>query len=259
MDHKKLKEMQNLQYEILKNIDQVCRKNNIKYFLAYGTLLGGVRHKASIPWDDDIDIAMTRDEYNKFKAVSSQLKEEYFLSDVCYSDIKYASLSRVIMNSEIGGIHVDIFILDYAKEKIKSVRGALGRFLQIAKLDKNEKNILYKHFKNHKGKLIIVHIADILRIVFGSEVIEKWNYNWLISDKVTSNYIIIEQPEKLLPIQWFAKSEAIQYEDGMYPAPIGGIELLKTWYGNYMEIPPEGIKFLKEENELIDVMNERTY
>ena len=139
MDYKKLKQMQNMQYAILKNIDHICEENNIHYFLVYGTLLGGVRHKATIPWDYDIDIAMTRDEYNKFKAISSQLKEEYFMTDVCYSDIRYASLSRVMMKSNIGLIHIDIFILDYAKEKFGYMRGVLGRFLQIAKLEKMRK------------------------------------------------------------------------------------------------------------------------
>ena len=193
---------------------------------------------------------MTREEYNKFKVVASHLKSPYYMTDVCYSDIKYASLSRVMMNSDIGGIHVDIFIMDYVKEKFGKIRGALGRFLQIAKLNINEKNIMYKYFKGNKGKLFIVHISDILRVIFGSAVIEKWNYKLLVSKKMTSNYVIIEQPEKKFPMKWFAKSELIQYEDGMYPAPVGKIELLKTWYGNYMEIPPEGIKFLEEEKQI---------
>ena len=247
MNHKILKQMQELQYEILKNIDHICKKNNIQYFLVYGTLLGGVRHKATIPWDYDIDIAMTRDEFYKFKAVSNQLKNPYYMLDICYSDIKYASLSRVMMNSDIGGIHVDIFILDYAKEKFEKIRGVLGRFLQIAKLDKNEKNILYDYFNTNKVKLFIIHLGEILRKICSSSIIEKLNYKLLTSKNKTNKYIIIEQPEKLLNTEWFSKSEYITYEDGLYPSPIGKIELFIVWYGNYMEIPPEGLKFLEEE------------
>ena len=69
MDHKKLKELQNIQYEMLKAVDVICKKHDIKYYLVYGTLLGAVRQKASIPWDYDIDIAMPREELNKFRSI----------------------------------------------------------------------------------------------------------------------------------------------------------------------------------------------
>ena len=75
-----LKELQNIQMEILVEFDRICKKNNIKYQLFAGTLLGAIRHKGFIPWDDDIDVCMLRKDYIKFlNACESDLRENYFL------------------------------------------------------------------------------------------------------------------------------------------------------------------------------------
>lgn len=61
-----LEELKTAELDILTDVAEFCDKNGLKYFLAYGTLIGAVRHKGFIPWDDDIDIWMPRDDYNKF-------------------------------------------------------------------------------------------------------------------------------------------------------------------------------------------------
>ena len=65
-DYDKLRKLQLTQLEMLKYVDSFCKANGINYSIAYGTLLGAVRHKGFIPWDDDLDICMPRDDYNKF-------------------------------------------------------------------------------------------------------------------------------------------------------------------------------------------------
>ncbi len=64
-----LEEIKKAQLEILVYVDKICKENNIKYTIAYGTLLGAIRHKGFIPWDDDIDIMLVRDEYEKLLEV----------------------------------------------------------------------------------------------------------------------------------------------------------------------------------------------
>ena len=79
MDNNNLKELQCILYEMLIKVDEICKENNIKYSLFGGTLLGAVRHKGFIPWDDDLDIAMSRDQYEKFISVWNKVKPEGYV------------------------------------------------------------------------------------------------------------------------------------------------------------------------------------
>ena len=77
-DITELEELHQIETDILTAIDEICRKENIRYYLAGGTLLGAVRHKGFIPWDDDIDIAMPRDDYERFLKVMRKGAHPYY-------------------------------------------------------------------------------------------------------------------------------------------------------------------------------------
>lgn len=72
LSKKDLRRLQMVEFEMLVELDRICRKHKIEYFLSGGTLLGAIRHNGFIPWDDDIDVMMRRDHYNKFIEVQKK-------------------------------------------------------------------------------------------------------------------------------------------------------------------------------------------
>ena len=99
--------LREMQLEILKEIIRVCELHGIRYFIAYGSLLGAVRHQGPIPWDDDIDICMAREDYEKFSRVAdSELDSQYELVSMA-RDLNYPmSLPKV---QKKGTLFIDIF------------------------------------------------------------------------------------------------------------------------------------------------------
>jgi len=86
LDADRLKTLQKILLATLLELDRVCRKNNIKYFLAGGTLLGAIRHHGFIPWDDDVDVMMLREDYEKFLRVAeNDLSDRLFLQRANYN------------------------------------------------------------------------------------------------------------------------------------------------------------------------------
>ena len=99
MNYSHLSELQQAELHVLKVFDAICQKHNLKYYMSGGTLLGAVRHKGFIPWDDDIDITMTRKEYEKFKSIAeTELPESMYLSTILHrQDLK----SRLLLMSSL--------------------------------------------------------------------------------------------------------------------------------------------------------------
>lgn len=127
-----MKLIQNVLLEILLEIDRVCKIYGIHYSLCYGTLLGAVRHKGFIPWDDDLDIAMLRPEYDKFtKVCQSAFKKRFFLVDASTEEAYPYDFAKVVKEQTVylergaeyknihKGIYVDIFPLDNVKQSLQ--------------------------------------------------------------------------------------------------------------------------------------------
>lgn len=256
MDTFDLKKMQDTQYQMLKTFAQICDENNIRYYLAYGTLLGAVRHQGTIPWDYDIDLCMTREEFRRFKAVAAnQLPAPYFIKRVGAS--AYNGLYRICKKGsavytethgqdEAWPIHVDIFILDVARSYhyfAKLLVTSISRYLLVAKLSDYEKAWLYERFRNKALKRFIVRSGNFFRYIFGEQGLERIVFCLMASPRKTDKYIIITDIGKVYPVAWFGESVNVRYEESVVKAPSHTDDLLKMWYGDYMSLPPESERY----------------
>lgn len=250
MNHSDLKRQQEIQLKMLADFDTFCKAHGLKYFMIYGTLLGAVRHQGFIPWDYDIDTAMTRAEYDRFKTVQHLLPSHLSIWEVCYSDIDHAGLARLMFHDKkLGGVHVDIFILDYQRQSWFNGRltSALCRLLHCAKLSKSEKSILIHHFSGRPLKQAVIHLSKIVRILVGGNALaERLIYKLRVSKKPTNHFVTLEDIIHLL-VKYFTDPELLPFDGYKFYAPQNAHELLTTMYGNYMEIPPEGHRWMKEE------------
>ena len=128
-----LNELKKSELEIFKSFLTVCEKLNVKYYLVEGTLLGAVRHKGFIPWDDDIDVGMLREDYELFIEKATEFLPENLFLQTYITDTEYSHGFAKIRNSQTTfiesnvrdckinhGIYIDIFPLDNCEPNIRN-------------------------------------------------------------------------------------------------------------------------------------------
>lgn len=244
---------QRVMLEILKEIHNVCVKNEIKYTLIAGTLLGTVRHKGFIPWDDDCDIAMLREDYERFLKIAKQELPEGFFLQTRETDPEYplpfAKVRRnnttLIETGENGqekyhhGIFVDIFPLDYYKHRwfINWMRWAMT----IRDKKKNYKRGTIKRllvtFYTNIILLIPVQLSLVIKKYLESRkkyfCNNKFNY---VSYGLECCPICPFKKDDLLPFQPMKEA----FEGCTFYVPKNSREILCVEYGDgFMQLPPE--------------------
>ena len=250
-------EVQRISLKVLIEIDSICREKGLDYTLAYGTLIGAIRHKGFIPWDDDVDIIMPRTDYEKLRSFfiekySGNLKwcdrttvknYPYCISRV--SDMKYRYKTSVKNQKDFDiGAFIDIYPLDnYCDTEKQAFK--LGRKVWL----KNrlfDLNINPDNTKGNTKKIIRNMISRILRIKYGKDwnlSIDRKIYD-MISKKTNSNNEIvgvISQYEwkELMRKEWFSSYTEIEFENHNFLICQGWQELLTSIYGDYMKLPEE--------------------
>lgn len=248
--------LKSMQIDMLKYIDSICKKNQLRYFAAYGTLLGAIRHKGFIPWDDDIDLYMHRDDIETFVKVVNMQESYYeiismFNTKNYYHPFYKLSDKRTIL-IENGfpkkyeqGIYIDIFILDNLPEKEQD---AVKQYRKCHRLMIANYTLMNNSFpKDKKGKDLIksVLVWAYVGLVqfFGLE------YQLKVKFKKQAEKIDFANSSKVFPEcnfynemydrSVFDRYLYVGFEDTKIRIPYYYEECLRQCYGDYMQLPPE--------------------
>ena len=234
--------------EMVKYIDTICKENNIEYYIIYGSCLGAIRHKGFIPWDDDMDIAMTEDNYYKFIKVFEQYgnKEKYYLQSpgkekeyyLSFSKLRDITTTLIEENNKdkniIYGVYIDIFpLIGVPKSKFKRKILKINRaFLLSANM-----NIINNKFLKNISKIIIKVIGKQRITKYCTKNCFKYktkDYDeWLSLCDGDGFELNIHSKEI------YGKPLYVDFEDTSLPIPCKYDEYLTHIYGDYMKIPSE--------------------
>lgn len=253
MSKEDLRKMQLIQLEMLIEVDRICRKNNIKYCIIAGTLLGAIRHKGYIPWDDDADIGMLREEYEKFKKVCDKElnKDKFFFQDHSNTPEYRWGYGKLRRNGTV-----------FVRKGQEHLKFKTGVFIDIFPLDGVPDNAIKRGWHNLKCTIVRKLLWSEAGKKSANNFFEKWIYSLL--SVIPLNYIfklhsrLIEKsnksPSKMVRIltfptpakrkygylrKWYEELAEIEFEGYKFYAPKDFDEYLTYKFGNYMELPPE--------------------
>lgn len=253
----KMKRAWAAQIEIIKEIERICEKHGINYFAGFGTLLGAVRHKGFIPWDDDTDIFMLRDDYGRFcKIVQQEAPKGYELLNP-YTTQGYREVFARLVNSRTVSfaqerlrrfhgcpyvVGVDIFPLDF-----------LPREQEAAKLQRSlYKYVQQVHDRAKKNEEIqqewLAQIEDLCKIKIDRGkplaqqllvIMDRLSslYHRDESDEVAFMYIYMDGGIRKMKKEWFDKVVWLPFENTQIAVPQGYDGCLRALYGDDYKIP----------------------
>lgn len=249
----KLSYIRKMELELLREVDKICRSNGIQYFLSGGTMLGAVRHKGFIPWDDDIDIAMLREDYVKFKEVcKTELPKKYAYQSFTNKDGYHYFFDKITIKDTyfstkysdkfemLKGISMDIFVFDKTSDN-KFFQKLHFKTLMALRLLMNVRWI--NHARKDKSYLLSKLLLPILRI-FSMDTYSAL-YDKVLRRYENKNTHTVLPPATdhkfrgVMPKKWFETVTDAPFENVMSYIPTGADDYLKRWYcEEYMELLP---------------------
>lgn len=270
-DNNTLRRIWNIEMDILDVIDKVCRENNLKYSLAYGSMLGAVRHGGFIPWDDDMDIWMLRVDYDKFVKIweasdikgycllSQDKKREFTQSFIKIRKDNTAFVSKGEEDTNFHhGIFVDIFPMDNV---CNSPVGA--KFQKMYAM----LYMLYSrgYASEHDGKLMYWGCRFMLSIVPKNSymAVSKFFYNKLLKYNIPSytaekviNFATFPDIKFAFEKHWLQEWETVDFDGHKYMCNKNRNAILKFYFGDYMQLPPVEDRVWKHNPVIIDFEKE---
>ncbi len=268
--YEEIQSLHKKQLEILKELKRVCNTHGLTYYLAFGTLLGAVRHHGFIPWDDDIDTGMPYADYRKLEELFQKgaFRDGFFLqtantepeSHLTYYKLRMDGTTCIVkskMQSDIHhGICIDIYPLYHVSNykimrEIQALCAALYMLLEVGEVPKNN------------GIVMKIGSAVIMSILRGKlrknckEFCERFmaKYEGTETQYRAHFYGNLNRCRRIYSAKVFEKVMPMRFEDDEFSGPCGYDDYLTIFYGDYMKLPPveqQGVKldaFLKIDAE----------
>ncbi len=250
---KELRQLHNCMLEILDSFVELCEKNSLKYYLTGGTLLGAIRHQGFIPWDDDLDVVMPREDYERFRSIVSSGDELNFHFQCSENDYRYWAIfgkykkigteinERSIQHLNVDkAIFIDVFPLDDTnrtnKKSLCRIR-KIVRFLNKCIETKARIGSTYNRFDKR--------IVRLLLVPFSIKLLTDIRYKIMISENDKDNRFYINYgtnysiEKAIFPKEYYGEGIMVPFENRKYRIPKEWERILTRVFGNYMTLPPE--------------------
>lgn len=261
-----IEEHKKLALDILIDVADFCEKNGIRYFLAYGTLIGAIRHKGYIPWDDDIDIMIPRPDYDKFLKLYSDKSGRYkavspadknaklaYAKVIDTKTVKIEGGVKYSDENDCSGVDIDVFPLEGQPTDEKDFIGYMKkrRFL-IRELYAKTNRIWYGSLKRRLGMLAFLFV----KLKNKDKIIEEINATNYLYDFDKAEFVGItggmeDAIEKnRYKKAWFDKTTEVDFEGYRFKAPSDYDAVLRRLYGDYMKLPPENERITHHSNKI---------
>lgn len=257
MEEIDIQEIKKIGLKTLLFFDDFCNKHNLTYYISYGTLIGAIRHKGFIPWDDDVDLWMMREDYDRLIALSDEMDGQPYKLNCVQSNpdlaIPFAKVTRtdtVLLPSRfitgyLYGCSIDIFPLDTVGD-YTSEEDALKALLKVKEKHLKVINKYHQYTggkKEHGLKRILKEsLYKLSTIRYGSisDVMNKYSYS-LVDEfpDAKGEYLATVAGDHVFKKEWYSERVYLDFEGYKFPAPIEYDKALKSEYGDYMQLPPK--------------------
>lgn len=244
-----IQEYKEIVLSVLVRIDRICRENGLTYMLCYGTLLGAVRHQGFIPWDDDVDIIMPREDYD---ALSRLIRAENlglnFISietnkDTIYPYAKVCDTKTVVDEKHFRcvkgyGAFVDVFPMDYLPEDERAWHVMKKKHIQLRRLITHTARTGFVWTSSPLTNAKRMAAFAVGKCLSTRRLIEAMTATLLEGNKTPTGRIGVVW-DLDFPADFARKTSEVIFEGYLFLAPEDPHEVLTRLYGDYMQLPPE--------------------
>lgn len=257
-------ELKRVELDLLRAFISLCEQLSLRYYLVEGTLLGAVRHGGFIPWDDDIDVAMPRADYEVLLARGQALLPSHLFLQSIHAEEEYILPFAKLRNSDTAfmetsarplhinkGVYIDIFPLDFYPE-----RPAAGKRLGRKKRQYDARiaaGFYTTQKRNLKGKLVLAALKLLYPSLRKTVLLREKTYLAVPESPLLTLHGSAWGRREIVPACWYGAGVAGSFEGIPVRLPAEYDRLLSQVYGDYMQLPPEEKRVAHHHTDVIDL------